>query len=450
MKKLVVLLAVICIVAFSAPAFAAQPEIFADVPAKHWSYDAVSKLAKAGIVSGDAGRFNGDNTITRYEMAVMVANAMTKWEKANAEQKALIEKLQREFQSDLIKLGARVTLVEQKAKVNFYFDNRIEATHNTLSQRDAGNWAGGTGKVDSKSQFMERIRVYMNVPVGDQWEWNSRLVQAKWNFDNGASDPNTRFDRFWLTGKKLFGNDSGTLEMGKMMLYPGKGAFYGNTGDTEGIYYTQKIDKLTMRLGSAQNTAIAGKPGTNISLIEATYRPTKTSDFGVYTLRQNAMSGLKDLDLRVVNGAFEIPQTNGLAFSFEYAKNEADNALYKGKTGYFAAIQSKYAATNYMPALFTNMVNPYKKGDHGWAISYRHMPAGVAGYINRGAFSWVPLTSDADGTWQNTFNDVNAWRFDYICVPWKNVQWTFTYDRIDPINGNWINHSLQSTFNFFF
>jgi hypothetical protein len=169
-KRLTVVLAVLCALAFTAPAFAAQPEIFSDVPAKHWAYEAVYKLAQAGIVSGDKGRFSGDNTITRYEMAVMVANAMTKWEKADGEQKVLIEKLQREFNADLVKLGARVAKVEAKAKVNFFFDNRIEGTYNTLKPTETGGWAGGTGNIDQKTQFMERIRVYMNVPVGDKWQ----------------------------------------------------------------------------------------------------------------------------------------------------------------------------------------------------------------------------------------------------------------------------------------
>ncbi|MDF2927765.1 MAG: S-layer protein [Anaerospora sp.] len=49
-------------------AFAANP--FVDVPAKHWAYDAVSKLAQAGIVDGYGdGTFRGDKNITRYEMA---------------------------------------------------------------------------------------------------------------------------------------------------------------------------------------------------------------------------------------------------------------------------------------------------------------------------------------------------------------------------------------------
>ena len=50
MKKFLTVLAVVALVAFAAPAFAANP--FMDVPAGHWAYDAVAQLAADGIISG--------------------------------------------------------------------------------------------------------------------------------------------------------------------------------------------------------------------------------------------------------------------------------------------------------------------------------------------------------------------------------------------------------------
>ena len=56
---------------------AANP--FSDVPRDHWAYDAVTQLAADGVVEGYGdGTFRGDRSITRYEMAQMVARAMAK------------------------------------------------------------------------------------------------------------------------------------------------------------------------------------------------------------------------------------------------------------------------------------------------------------------------------------------------------------------------------------
>ena len=51
-------------------------------------------MAAAGIVNGYLdGTFKGQNDITRYEMAQMVAKAMANQDRANAEQQAMINRL---------------------------------------------------------------------------------------------------------------------------------------------------------------------------------------------------------------------------------------------------------------------------------------------------------------------------------------------------------------------
>ena len=106
-KSLIVTLALVFVLGIAGTAFAANP--FVDVPAKHWSYDAVAKLAQAGIVDGYGdGTFKGDKTMTRYEMATVVAKAMAKSDKADAEQKAAIDKLAAEYSAELSNLGVKV------------------------------------------------------------------------------------------------------------------------------------------------------------------------------------------------------------------------------------------------------------------------------------------------------------------------------------------------------
>ena len=52
---------------------------FSDVPADSWAYDAVTTLAADGVIDGyPDGTYKGQNTMTRYEMAQIVARAMAK------------------------------------------------------------------------------------------------------------------------------------------------------------------------------------------------------------------------------------------------------------------------------------------------------------------------------------------------------------------------------------
>ena len=94
-------------------AFAANP--FSDVTPDSWAYQAVSQLAAAGIVNGyPDGTFKGQNDITRYEMAQMIAKAMANQDRANAEQQAMINRLADEFSNELNNLGVRVARLEDR------------------------------------------------------------------------------------------------------------------------------------------------------------------------------------------------------------------------------------------------------------------------------------------------------------------------------------------------
>ena len=76
MKKSLVL-AMAMALGVTASAYAANP--FSDVPAGHWAYDSISKLAAAGVIEGYGDdTFRGDRLMTRYEMAQIVAKAMAK------------------------------------------------------------------------------------------------------------------------------------------------------------------------------------------------------------------------------------------------------------------------------------------------------------------------------------------------------------------------------------
>ncbi len=71
MKKTVLGISLLILVAFAAPLFAQGP--FADVPTDHWAYEAVNSLQDAGIVIGyPDGTYGGKRAMTRYEFAVAI------------------------------------------------------------------------------------------------------------------------------------------------------------------------------------------------------------------------------------------------------------------------------------------------------------------------------------------------------------------------------------------
>ena len=78
---------------------------FPDVAANHWAYEAVTKLAGNGIVQGfEDGQYHGDRTMTRYEMAEIIYNALMEGKKADAE---LVEEFKPELQAMAARYNAK-------------------------------------------------------------------------------------------------------------------------------------------------------------------------------------------------------------------------------------------------------------------------------------------------------------------------------------------------------
>ena len=116
MKK-ALLLAFILVLALTTIVCAAPAPAtaFVDVPASDPSYGYVQQLIKAGVIQDTKGAFDGNKTVTKYEMATYVAKAMKSMDTASAANKAIIQKLYVEYQAELETMDARVTAMENKA-----------------------------------------------------------------------------------------------------------------------------------------------------------------------------------------------------------------------------------------------------------------------------------------------------------------------------------------------
>ena len=220
MKKSLVL-AMAMALGVTASAYAANP--FSDVPAGHWAYDSVNKLAAAGVVDGyPDGTYGGDKLMTRYEMAQIVAKAMAKG--------ANVDKLAAEFADELDALGVRVANLEKKAdNVKVTGEVRYRYTDSELNGNEYNDL---------------RSRIWVNGQINDDWSYTGMLENTQ-DFTEDAGNEKTEFKRAYVEGK-----------IGGLDLTAGRyGAFFAN-----GNVYDAQADGAKLSYGDkVKVSAFAGK-----------------------------------------------------------------------------------------------------------------------------------------------------------------------------------------------
>ena len=213
-------------------AMAANP--FSDVPAGHWAYAAVAKLAAAGVVDGyPDGTYKGDRTMTRYEMAQIIAKALAKGA-IGAD-----DKLVSEFADELDNIGVRVSKLEKNAD-NVRITGEVQMSY-------ANNKGGAFKGDEDKSQSDLRTRIWFTGEVNDNWHYTAMLQNHQYfqgKNENGEDD--TDFQRAFLEGNiGVVGVKAGRYD-----------EFLAN-----GYIYDDQVDavRATVPFGDAYFTAAYGK-----------------------------------------------------------------------------------------------------------------------------------------------------------------------------------------------
>ena len=179
-------------------AFAVNP--FSDVTPDSQAYQAVSQLAEAGIGNGyPDGTFKGQNNITRYEMAQMIAKAMANQDRANAEQQAMINRLANEFSNELNNLSVHVARLEDRVG-NVKVTGDVRLRYLGSQEKDGKFVNDGTnmrGLDYSKgSQFDVRARLQFNAKVNDRTDVVVRTstgnIELGDAFNSTSSNPSFR------------------------------------------------------------------------------------------------------------------------------------------------------------------------------------------------------------------------------------------------------------------
>ena len=456
-KNLIVALALVFVLGIAGTAFAAANP-FTDVPAKHWAYDAVTKLAQAGILDGYGdGTYRGERLASRYELAQATAKAMARADKADAQMKALIDKLAVEFAAELNNLGVRVAKLEKNASsIKFWGDSRFRYRSNPGGAADIGGTTAATA-------WNQRVRVYAKADINEKAAFYGRLM-AEWTdatdrqvqlgstaITAGASS-NT--DVYWDYGffEWTF-NPSVKFAIGRQQVIAGQDLFWTNGGyDSIQFKLGAPSDKFRAKLAygdvgtynagntfgvdpvtgatTAQSFKVGSKP---LFLLDATADLNK--DWSV----NGAMYWSTDTDssMATLGGAGGAGYTNNYPFQvvslgakgklnqdwlvvanyfWNNAKIVKDDAINTNNTdakGWMAKLQFKQA-------------DPKVVGSWHALVNYRDIKPWAIDFGNVSGLLGNSMTSTTANYWGS-----KGWGFDVAYTISKNAVLTATYESLN-------------------
>ena len=226
-KTLVSALTTALVVGAASTTFAAANP-FEDVPADHWAYDAIAQLAADGVIEGYGdGTYRGDQEITRYEMAQMIARAMAK----GGGDKALIDKLAAEFADELNNLGVRVAALEKKVD-NVKWTGMVRYRYITRHEENSTDRTPNSGNGARRNTNGLLLRLEPQMTINKNWTAKARIdynnnrgMDTAANYSGAKADGGAEVDRIWVEGKY----NNFLLKLGKFNVKTA--ADYGTTMD---------------------------------------------------------------------------------------------------------------------------------------------------------------------------------------------------------------------------
>ena len=409
MKKSLVL-AMAMALGVTASAYAANP--FSDVPAGHWVYDSISKLAAAGVIEGYGDdTFRGDRPMTRYEMAQIVAKAMAKG--------ANVDKLAAEFADELDALGVRVAALEKKSD-NVKITGHFRWSYSSYD-RDLSNGDGTFRKNKGYRNYM-RSRITFTGKINDNWEYVG-LLENQHNYGDGSAidaagrGETTHFQRAYVQGR-LGGLKTIAGRWNKSVL---ASDLYGSRMDGIDFTYGKQV-KLNAYYGKPTNAkSFLGDDPDNLIKPTQVWGVNAAADLGKTV---NLFVGYDKYDLHHVANATADSGILSAGLNFKLGKDAKLNATYLhssydqndgakdgAKTGSGFIIGAEYKGAK--------AATP---GSWGLAAKYYQTPAGffvVPGWEDGDSANIDMLKEGAKGWWvranyavaKNIVADVEYWAF---------------------------------------
>ena len=330
MKKSLVL-AMAMALGVTASAYAANP--FSDVPAGHWAYDSINKLAAAGVIEGYGdSTFGGDKLMTRYEMAQIVAKAMAKG--------ANVDKLAAEFADELDNLGVRVAALEKKAD-NVKITGTIKASYASYD----GDKLGEEGNT-TNHQGRLRSDLWVKGDINDDWTYSAmfRNQQFFTNDKGNAGEENVAFQRAYVNGR-----------VGGLAVQAGR---YNKTDITGGNIHDNRMDgvqvsygkdvKLTAGYGKATGVDVIAGENKDVAYAELGAKLGAVDAFAGYYKFDNLLKAADDDAIWTVGLGFDLAKD--LKLTGTYLRSDVDAVTVDGdkyndvdKDGYVVGLAYKGA-----------------------------------------------------------------------------------------------------------
>jgi len=424
-KTLAIILVLVFVLSLAGTALAAPASPFVDLPKGHWSYAAVDKLAQAGIVDGYGdGTFRGDRTMTRFEMAQAVARAMARSDKADAEQKALIDKLAVEFAAELNNLGVRVSKLEDKTKISMNYDSRIRYSDTKYDGRNFPFYGEGSNKFDW------RQRIIFTGDVNDNVSYVARLGTNSNNpfFNNSANvtfgdagNQTVGLDLAYFNIKNFLGADC--LILGRLDTRGvTNGLLNGKDSNNDGV-------KVTKKFGDVTFNGIFTDQGTNteVALYNFDFKPADNLKINVGYQAVNLtnsiwpMSSEPSIDLTAKSSDIGVQcKLGGVYLTGEYVNSRLSAATVGEETMTAYAFQITNGVSGYLYPTY-NLVDANKAHSDAFALSYRKVNLFATPLMSTFgndyyAGQFLPLDAATKGfffTYQNVLSKDVVWTAEY-------------------------------------
>ncbi|WP_298587371.1 S-layer homology domain-containing protein [uncultured Selenomonas sp.] len=432
-KKRTALLA-LAFAALSATAFAADgADSFSDVPKDHWSYEALDYLAKNGVIEGYTdGTFQGNRTMSRYEMAAITARAM---QASNLDigARSVLEKLEKEYGSELATLRTQVEQNTEDIRKNREAIERFKVHGFVRTQYDYDKNTDADTLDRGANRFYMDLRLDMK--VNDIWTVKAQSETNR-HYNNGhlrgenAMNENAQqtwsghdgnFQRIWVEAQQdgrwlnlgrawrglgfqnvLFGNESDGFQFGipiKGTNLTASGFWMASTGagNKESLYgvglWGAVGHNFDINVAYARSSLGKNESYTSGLIDHYEVNPMTNIVFPVY--RNNDRTNMRSYGY-VVSAATNVAKN--VRVIGDYVQTDADE---QNKS---VALRLNYKGT--------------KLDDVGSFGVY-------ARYVRYGANGWLA----GDDEWGSTWNGTKGWIVGFKYVPWKNVEWETLFSR---------------------